>query len=51
MPSEQFFSFVLDKYALFYSASLLKQEFMGRHVAPLRHITLISSQPVFTPTP
>jgi hypothetical protein len=28
MPSEQFFSFVLDEYALFYSASLLKQEFV-----------------------
>jgi hypothetical protein len=26
-----------------YSASLLKQQFEGRYVAPLRHIILISS--------
>jgi hypothetical protein len=30
----------------FYSASLLKQQSAGRHVAPLGHIILIPSQPV-----
>ena len=29
---------------IFYSASWLKQQSAGRHVAPLRHIILISSQ-------
>jgi hypothetical protein len=34
-------------YALdFNSASSLKQQSMGRHVVPLRHIILIPSQPV-----
>ena len=31
----------------FYSASSLKQQSAGRHVAPLEHIILIPSQPVF----
>jgi hypothetical protein len=31
----------------FYSASSLKQQFADRHVAPLGHISLIPSQPVF----
>jgi hypothetical protein len=31
----------------FYSASSLKQKSAGRHVAPLGHIILIPSQPVF----
>jgi hypothetical protein len=31
----------------FYSANSLKQQFTGRHVAPLGHIILIPSQPVF----
>ena len=31
----------------FNSASSLKQQFAGRHVAPLEHIILIPSQPVF----
>ena len=35
----------------FYSASSLKQQSAGRHVAPLRHIILISSQPVFDISP
>ena len=43
--------FVLDQHAQldFYSAhaSSLKQQPTGRHVAPLWHINLISSQPVF----
>jgi hypothetical protein len=41
--------FVLDQHAEldFYSASSLKQQFVGRHVAPLGHIILIPSQPVF----
>ena len=45
--------FVLDQHAEldFYSASLLKQQSAGRHVAPLRHIILIPSQPVFAPSP
>ena len=45
--------FVLDQYAEldFYSASSLKQQFAGRHVAPLGHIILIPSQPVFALSP
>ena len=41
--------FVLDQHAQldFNSASSLKQQPTGRHVAPLWHIILISSQPVF----
>ena len=35
----------------FYSASSLKQQSAGRHVAPLGHIILIPSQPVFDLTP
>jgi hypothetical protein len=40
--------FVLDQHAEFdfYSASSLKQQSAGRHVAPLGHIILIQSQPV-----
>jgi len=45
--------FVLDQYAEldFYSASSLKQQSADRHVAPLGHIILIPSQPVFARTP
>jgi hypothetical protein len=45
--------FVLDQYAEldFYSASSLKQQSAGRHVAPLGHIILIPSQPVFDLSP
>ena len=45
--------FVLDQYAEldFYSASSLKQQSAGRHVAPLGHIILIPSQPVFALSP
>ena len=45
--------FVLDQHAEldFHSASSLKQQSAGRHVAPLRHIILIPSQPVFALTP
>jgi hypothetical protein len=41
--------FVLDQHAEldFYSDSSLKQQSRGRHVAPLGHIILITSQPVF----
>ena len=41
--------FVLDHHADsdFYSASSLKQESAGIHVAPLGHIILIPSQPAF----
>jgi len=44
--------FVLVQHAEldFYSASSLKQS-MGRHVAPLGHIILIPSQPVFALSP
>jgi len=47
------FRFVLDQHAEldFYSASSLKQQFAGWHVAPLGHIILIQSQPVFALTP
>ena len=42
-------SFVLDQHAKldFYSASSLKQQSAGRHVAPLGLMILIPSQPVF----
>ena len=42
------FRFLLDQHAEldFYSASTLKQQSAGRHVAPLGHIILILSQPV-----
>jgi hypothetical protein len=45
--------FVLDQHALLYaySTNLLKQQSMSRHVAPLGHIILITSQPVFALTP
>ena len=45
--------FVLDQHAYldFYSASSLKQQSADRHVAPLGHIILIPSQPVFALTP
>ena len=41
--------FVLDQHAKldFYSTSSWKQQSAGRHVAPLGHIILIPSQPVF----
>jgi hypothetical protein len=44
--------FVLDQHAEldFYSASSLKQQSAGRHVAPPRHIILIPRQAVFTLT-
>ena len=44
---------VLDQHAEldFYSASSLKQQSAGRHVAPLGHIILIPSQPVFALSP
>ena len=45
--------FALDQHAQLdvYSASLLKQQSAGRHVAPLGHIILIPSQPVFALSP
>jgi hypothetical protein len=45
--------FVLDQHAEldFYSASPLKQQSAGRHVAPLWHIILIPSQPIFVLSP
>jgi len=41
--------FVLDQHALLdiYSASSLKQQSVDRQIAPLGHIILIPSQPVF----
>jgi hypothetical protein len=44
--------FVLDQHAELdcYSASSLKQQSRGRHVAPLGHIILLPSQPVFALT-
>ena len=35
----------------FYSASSLKQQFAGGHVAPIGHIILIPTQPVFVLSP
>ena len=45
--------FVLDQRAEldFPSASSLKQQSVGRHVAPLGHIILIPNQPVFAISP
>jgi hypothetical protein len=45
--------FVLDHHAEldFYSASALKQQSVGRHIAPLGHIILIPGQPVFALSP
>ena len=45
--------FVLDQHAEldFYSASSLKQQSAGWHVAPLGHIILIPSRPVFALSP
>ena len=45
--------FVLDQHAKldFYSASSLKQQSAGRHIAPLGHINLILSQPDFALSP
>ena len=42
-------TFVRDKHAYldFYSVISLKQQSAGRHVAPLGHIILITSEPVF----
>jgi hypothetical protein len=44
---------ILDQHAELdcYSASSLKQQSAGRHVAPLEHIILISSKPVFAISP
>ena len=41
--------FVLDQHAEFdfYIASSVKQQSTDKHVAPLEHIILIPSQPVF----
>jgi hypothetical protein len=45
--------FVLDQHCQldFYSASSPKQQSAGRHVAPLWHIILIPTQPVFDVIP
>jgi len=45
--------FVLDQHSEldFYNASSLKQQSEGRHVAPLKPIILIPSQPVFALSP
>ena len=45
--------FVLDQHTKldFYNASLLKQQSADRYVAPLGHMILIPSQPVFALSP
>jgi len=45
--------FIFDQHAEldFYSASSLKQQSAGRHIAPLGHIILIPNQPVFALSP
>ena len=43
--------FVLDQQLDFHSGHSLKQQFLGRHVTPLRHIILIPRKPVFALTP
>ena len=44
---------LLDQHAEldFHSASSLKQQSAGRHIAPIGHIILIPSQPVFALSP
>jgi len=37
--------------SIFFNASSLKTQSLGRHVAPLGHIIPIPSQPVFALTP
>ena len=51
--SDSCFCFVLDQQGEldFFSASWLKQQSMGKHIAPLGHIILILSQTVFALTP
>jgi hypothetical protein len=51
--NEMMVRFVLDQHAEldFYSASSLKQQSSGRRVAPLGHIILIPSWPVFALSP
>jgi len=51
--NEMMVRFVLDQHAEldFYSASSLKQQSAGRRVAPLGHIILIPSWPVFALSP
>jgi hypothetical protein len=51
--NEMIVRLVLDQHAElnFYSASSLKQQSAGRHVAPLEHIILIPSQPIFALSP
>jgi hypothetical protein len=44
------FNEMMMRFALF-QTNTLKQQFEGRHVAPLRHIILIPSQPVFVLSP
>ena len=56
MRSDDDVRFILDfvhasLVGFFYSASSLKQQFVCRHVVPLRHIILIPSQPVFVFAP
>jgi hypothetical protein len=45
--------FLLDQHAelYFYSASSLKEQSAGRHIAPHGHIILIQSQQVFALSP
>ena len=45
--------FVLEQHTEldFYSAGSLKQQSIDRHVAPLGHVILIPSQPVFALSP
>ena len=66
-PTEQFFSYIMAFFSMrwwwgpvstgptcllgIYSASSLKQQSADRHVVPVRHIILISSQPVFALSP
>ena len=47
MPIQQFFNYIMART----SASLLKQQSAGRHVAPHEHIILIPSQSVFALSP
>ena len=41
----------VKQHKIIYSAISLKQQSAGRHIAPLGHIILIPSQPVFAFTP
>jgi len=55
MPIQQVSSYIMARTIFneldLYSATSLKQQSAGKHVAPLGHIILIPSRPVFSFSP